>query len=497
MGYCSKINSFLWKNPLLYLSMGFLFLGSCAPKEPSKKTIIQRDLPEIRSDSVLNIITTYSPTSYFLYKGEPMGYEYEMAKHLADHLGLKLEVTVAKNFNEILQLLQAGKGDLAAFGLTITRERRKHIAFTDFLYLTHQVLVQRMPDNWRQMPAYKVENEMVRDLYELIGDTITIAQGTTYAERLKHLSEEVGGKIHVREIDDEVTLDAIIGMVSRGEIKYTVVDYNLATVDKSFYDNIDIDTRVSLNQRIAWGVRKDSPQLLDTVNDWLRHFKKDQLYHVLYNKYYRNVRSYKPRIASEFFTLYSGKISPFDTLLKQAAKKNLGWDWRLLAAQVYQESQFNAHSRGRLGSVGLLQLMPDTAKDLGISNSFDPQQNLEGGSRYIKDLYEKFTKIPDSIQRIKFALAAFNSGLGHVRDAQRLAESLDKNPLVWDKNTEEAMLKLGEKKYYSRPEVRYGFVRGRIPYNYVQEIFDRFEHYQKLVLWESEENTGNLKIKEK
>ena len=130
--------------------------------------------------------------------------------------------------------------------------------------------------------------------------------------------------------------------------------------------------------------------------------------------------------------------------------------------------------------------MPATAKEVGVSDSFNPKQNISGGVKYLHKMRNKFKTVRDSIQRIKFTLAAFNCGAGHVFDAMRLAEKNGKNPNIWDENVEEYILKLTDKKYYLDAVVRYGFVRGTEPYNYVKDIFLRYEHYKQFIKEEIE-----------
>lgn len=490
------MNLFYKPNFLLFLlALGLLFSG-CNSSSEQKKTAdkaaekgVVRDLPEIKKDSVLNVITLYNSTSYFLYRGQTMGFEYEMADRMAKSLGLELHVEVADNFDEVFDMLNSGKGDIVAYGLSITEPRKQKVAFTDYLYLTHQVLVQRMPDNWRRLPGYKIERQLINDPIELIGDTVHIRKSTSYYARLKNLEKEIGGKIHIDTIGGNKTTDDIINMVVNGDIDYTIADYNLASVNKTFYPILDIGTDVSFSQRIAWAVRKNSPKLRAAVNDWVKTSKKQDFYYVLYNKYFKNKTRYRRRIASDLFSKNKGKISSYDKIIRRNSE-NLGWDWRLVSSLVYQESRFKQKDKSWAGASGLMQLMPATAQELGVTNIHDPRDNIRAGTSYLKKLYKRFEMIPDSIQRIKFTMASYNCGYGHVRDAQRLTEALGGDPERWDDNVEKSILKLRKRKYYTRPEIRSGLVRGSEPYNYVRDIFKRYEHYRELVPFEPPKQEG-------
>ena len=269
-------------------------------------------------------------------------------------------------------------------------------------------------------------------------------------------------------------------MVVDGEIDRTIADYNIASINKTYYPILHIDTRISFSQRIAWAVRQNSPELLKVINKWIAKEKKSDDYYVIYNKYFKNTKSYRGRVQSDFYSKNSNKISKYDNIIKESAKK-IGWDWRFLCSQVYQESRFDPKAKSWAGAGGLIQLMPATAKEVGVSDSFNPKQNISGGVRYLNKMRDKFENVGDSIQRVKFTLAAFNCGAGHVFDAMRLAEKNGKNPNIWDENVEEYILKLADKKYYLDEVVRYGFVRGREPYNYVKDIFLRYEHYKQFI----------------
>jgi membrane-bound lytic murein transglycosylase F len=449
-------------------------------KREAKPYKVSKDLEAIKEDGVLHAITIYNSTSYFLYKGVPMGFEYELLSRLAKNLGLKLKITIAEDIDDLFDMLNNGKGDLIAYGLTITEPRKKMVSFTENHYVTHQALVQRMPDNWRSLPGYKIDKQLISNTLELSNDTVWVRENSSYAERIKNLENEIGADIPIAHINGNVTTDEIIKMVVDGEIERTVADHNIAAINKTYYPILNIDTRVSFSQRIAWAVRQNSPQLLKAINKWIEKEKKSDDYYVIYNKYFKNTRSNKSRIKSDFYSKNSNKISKYDDIIKANASE-IGWDWRFLSSQIYQESRFDPKAESWAGATGLIQLMPATAKEVGVSNNYNPEQNIRGGVKYLDRMRDNFEAVEDSIQKVKFTLAAFNCGAGHVYDAMRLAEKHGKNPNIWDENVEEYILKLKDKEYYLDDVVRHGFVRGREPYNYVRDIFLRYEHYKKFI----------------
>jgi len=441
---------------------------------------IFRDLDEIKQSGVLRAITTNSSTSYFVYRGQVMGYEYELLNRLADHLKLELEIIVARDNLDLFVQLLNGNADLIASGLTITTPREAFVNFTDYLVLSHQVLVQKKPDNWRSMKLHEIDNELILDAVELIGDTVSIRSNSSYMQRLQNLMEELGGDIYTDTLRSNMNNDEKFEMLVDGTIKYTFADNHIASINASYYPELHIKVPVSLSQRIAWATRKNSPELLAAVNDWLKIIKKTSDFNVLYQKYFTNTRDFRKRIDSEFYSLHDGKVSKYDDLIKKYADK-LNWDWRLICSLIYQESQFNTEVKSWVDAQGLMQLMPATAKELGVKNSSDPEENIKGGTKYLRQLWERWDTIPDPVQRIKFTMASYNCGYYHVKDARSLTQKNQLNENLWDDNVELYILKLSDPKFFNDPIVEFGYVRGKEPFTYVQEIFKRYEHYKLFI----------------
>ena len=470
---------------LLFVLITFLNCKSEVKKKSmnelaSVEEPVMFDLSDIKKAGVLRAITTYSPTGYFLYRGQTMGFEYEMLERFAEYIEVDLEIIVAKNVDSVITMLNRGDGDLIALGLTITNDRKEKVSFTDPYLITHQSLVQRKPYNWRKMTLDNIKKQLASDVVEIIGDTVSVRKESSYYSNLVELSEELGDTIYINILPGELTDEETIRMVSEGEIKYTIADNNIAKVYSSSFANIDISTPVSLSQRLAWAVRKSSPELLDTINAGLASLKKKSDYNVIYKKYYENRRQFNRRIDSEYFTSNSGKISEYDEMVKKYSK-DLGWDWVLVKSLIYQESMFKHTGKSWAGAKGLMQLMPATAKELGVTNVHDPDQNIRAGTKYLKRMYGYWDNIPDTIQRIKFAMASYNCGYGHVKDAQRLAIKFNKDSLSWDNGVDYYVLNLSKPEFYNDDLVEYGYARGREPYEYVDEIFVRYENYKDFI----------------
>ena len=440
------------------------------------ETLSSVDLEDIQAEGKIKVITGYSATGYFIYKGQPMGYDYELLQMLARELNVELEIVVTREMDDIVYALNSGEGHLVAANIAVTLERAREVDFTEHLLLTRQVLVQRKPD-----PDLGQTRDLIRNPVELIGKQVHVRRGSSYYDRLKNLEQEIGGFINIETVAGNVITEKLIQMVHKGEIDFTIADEPTALLNQTYYTNLDVTTPISFPQRIAWIVRSQSPRLRSYINDWIRRIKSQGTLASIYGKYYRNSRAFGDRQQSDFYSVRANKISVYDSLIKAGAKE-LGWDWRLLASLIYQESRFNPKARSWAGAQGLMQLMPPTARMVGAKNTYDPGANIAGGVAYLKFLTEEWKdKIKDPDERIKFILASYNAGPGHVEDARILARHFGKNPNVWDKETAPFILKLSLPRFYNNYGVKKGYCRGEEPFNYVTEILERSRQYQKLI----------------
>jgi len=410
-----------------------------------------------------------------------MGFEYDLVKKLAEHLGVGLELRVVKDIKQMFDMLESGEGDIIAFNLTITKERKQEVDFTNSINTIKQVLVQRKPENWRDMKLHEIEKELIRDPADLIGKTIVVRNNSSYLPRLLNLSEEIGGDINIVEAEPEATIEDLIAQVANGEIGYTISDDNIADLNEVYYSNIDVKTVVSLSQRVAWAVKKNSGQFLKKVNHWLDSLKTTSDFAVIYNKYFTHRYSYKKRVTSNYFSNTGGGISKYDDLIKKNCS-TVGWDWRLGASMIYQESQFDPDAKSWLGAVGLMQLLPGTGKELGINDLSDPEQNIQAGFKYISYLNGYWKKeITDSLERIKFVLGSYNIGLNHIVDARNLAAKYGADSGIWFDNVDYYLSLKSESEYYNDEIVTAGYARGEETVNYVKEILDRYNQYKQLI----------------
>lgn len=462
--------------PVLLLFVVLIILVPFGINDHEEEPEVLTDLEKIKERGYLRATTNFNSTNYFIYRGEPMGFHLELLKSFTQHIGVDLEIFVTNDIGENFScLLAEDECDVIALDLTVTKSRSELIEFTTPHSQTRQVLVQRKPEDWYNMRSSEIEDNLIRNHLDLAGKTVYVQSNSAFASRLKHLMEEIGDTIYVVEVDMEI--EQLIEKVSNGEIDYTVSDEHLANVNMGFYSNIDIQTPISFSQNLAWAVKKSSSGLLEVVNEWLENFKSTRKYANLFNKYYNNPRT--ANIArSQFHSLGGGKISEYDDYFKRYAEQ-FGWDWRLLASVAYQESRFNPQAISWAGAFGVMQLMPKTAAIYNVNISSRVADNIRAGANYLHYLDDRFkTIIEDDNERLKFVLASYNVGIGHVFDARRLAEKFGKDPNVWKDNVDYYVLNKSKPKYYLDPVVRHGYCRGREPYLYVIEILERYEHYK-------------------
>ena len=228
--------------------------------------------------------------------------------------------------------------------------------------------------------------------------------------------------------------------------------------------------------KLSWAVRDGNTELADSIKNWYKpeiaaNVKREERELFSTQSIHRHV--YAPMLNTQ-----AGIISNYDHLFKRYAPI-ARWDWRLLAAQCYQESCFDPKAYSWAGAKGLMQIMPETARHLGLTESevYEPEQNIYAAVRYINELNSHFTDIRNPEERKFFVLASYNGGFFHIRDAMALAKKNGKNPHKWI-HVAEYVLKLSTPEYYNDPVVKYGYMRGSETANYVSAIYSRWQKYR-------------------
>lgn len=374
------------------------------------------DWPEIARRGVLRALVVRDRTNFFVAEGQLRGLEYELCQELekaiADSPGSdrpRVDVAfVPVAFDQLLPALAQGLGDFAAAALTITPERERLVAFTEpYVSSVAQIVVAN-----RAAPP-------LASLDDLSGRSVCVALGTSYVESLGRLGARLAAAgrppVRVETLGRGLVTEDVLELVHSGAVPYTVVDQHVAEMWAGALDGLVLlpALQVASGDRIAWAVRQENPELKRVLDAFLvAHRKGTKIGNVLFRRYLEGTRW----IQDPEPDVRAGRLGRFLEPLQRLSAR-YGFDWRLIAAQAYQESRLDPAARSRAGAVGLMQLMPATARDMGFEDVSDPEDNLHAGIRYmawLRDTYFSDPTLPEAV-RVDFALAAYNAGPGRVR----------------------------------------------------------------------------------
>ena len=429
------------------LPMQAAFGASLAPihLDAHMSTRYSDDLPGLLKKRYIRVLTTMNQMNFFISNGQLAGYEYELLKgyekflnkQIADSdLNLVLEF-IPVSRQDLLPKLVKGYGDIAAAGLTITPEREKKVAFTQ-PYLTgiDEIVVTRKGE-------YNFQ-----DVSDLSGKTVFVRKSSSYYQNLVDLNARLQkqGKRPVRILQAPETFETetILELVDVGGVNITIADSHIAEAWSQVLEDIELHKEIVLHKdsRIAWMVRKDNPELLSSLNQFLQTHKKGTLNgNIYFNRYYNQARKLKDPGDIENWT----KLKRHKSVIKKYAKQ-YGFDWVLILAMAFQESGLDHDSKSPAGAVGLLQVLPSTAGDerIDIDNVGQLENNIQAGIKYLALLRDHYFSEPDipPRDRVRLALAAYNAGPAKIKRARDLAEKMGLDPNHWFRNVELAVLRL-------------------------------------------------------
>ena len=425
--------------------VGSLFLTSSRREDALQK---------IRASGEITVLTRNNAHCYYVYRGEPMGFEYDLAEAFSEYLHVKLKV-VTPTWEGLIQGLEEGKGDFVAASMSITKSRLKKVGFSESYLPVQQYVILNKDD-----PAQKIS--------DLAGRTVCVRKGTTYEELLKQLKSK-GLNIKIRLYDDMPTGE-LIRMVAEKEIGATVSDSHIALLNRRYYPEARIAFPLGKPSELAWAVKKGEKRLLGQINNFFDKIKEDGTFDRIYAEYFANVEDFDYVDLKRYYRRLETRLPRYRDAIQKAAKK-YGFDWRLIAAMIYQESHFNPRARSYTGVRGLMQVTLDTAKEVGIQSRLDPEQSILGGVRYLKKSYDKFEGVPEP-DRLLMALASYNVGYRHVQDAQKIVKEQHNDPNSWA-DLKEALPLLCRRKYYKKSSS--GYCRGREAVRYVDNIITYYD----------------------
>lgn len=441
---------------ILGSSILFGALNACTPN----KTILE----QVKNSGELRVLTRNAATSYYDAPNGPTGLEYDLTKKFAEYLGVELKLRTPNSLNDILADISNGNAHVAAAGLTITKEREKLVKFSvPYQYITQQLI-------------YKSGNTRPKNIFDAKGHLEVIAN-SSHAERLVKLKSK-NQNLHWYESNTEDNLE-LMHLVSEEIIDYTIGDSNEIALNMRFYPKIRVAFNVSKPQPLAWAFPNSiDSSLINEANKFILALQKSGELDSIIRRHYGHVDNYDYTGTKTFLRHVSKRLPRYKNQFETAATKN-NLDWRLLAAVAYQESHWNQHAVSPTGVRGLMMLTRATAKHLGVRKRTDPIQSIRGGALYIRKLLDKIPSDITEPDRTWMALASYNVGYGHLRDAQIITKKRGGNPNKWI-DVKESLPLLRKRRWYKK--TRYGYARGTEPVHYVENI----RSYYDILAWHQE-----------
>lgn len=444
----------------LFISFIVLFTSACeqssdSATEPQKKDIPVTTLEQIKKRGKLVVLTTNRPTTYYYDRDNKLtGPEYDMTQSFADYLKLEVEYKVYDSTSQLLTALRNNEGDIAASALTVNDERAQEFDFGPVYQETSEYLVCHR------------NKKPIKSIDQLNDLEIVIAADTSYLVSVKEYPEMTWVS------DDQLDTVALLEEVAEGKISCTVSDSTLFDIERRYHIEIQKKYTLAENSGLAWALNKNNDKLKQAIDDWFETYEREDLA-VMLDKYYGFVEIFDYVDTHKFLARVKTRLPKYKAFFIDAARKN-GIQPSLLAAQSYQESHWDRKAKSPTGVRGIMMLTLPVAKSLGVTNRLHAEQNIYAGAEFHAKM-KKMVEHVDEPDRTWLALAAYNVGRGHFRDAQSLARKLGKDPDRWAEMKEVLPL-LSQKKYYK--DLRYGYARGNEPVRYVTRIrnYDELLH---------------------
>lgn len=396
------------------------------------------DLPELKDRRAIRVLIPWSLTHYFLVKGEPHGFEYSLSKEYEKFLNKNTDKTskvefifIPMHFSKIIPALLEKKGDIAAANLTITKERSKKVLFsTPYYKNVKEVIVAN-----KQAPT-------LRNTDDLSEKEITVTKGSSYFTHLQALDDSLKNKnfsgIDIIEAQAEMQTEDVLEMLNSGLIEYAVADLHIAQLWQKVLPDIIVYPDILVHQggQIAWAVQKGNNELITSINKFMKKNKKGTLIgNILFTRYLKDTKWINNPLSST----EQKKIRDLIPLFRKYSEK-YHFDWLLMAAQGFQESKLEQSTKSHAGAIGIMQLLPSTAKDpkINIPDIENTENNIHAGIKYmalLRDTYFNENLLTEADQ-IRFTLAAYNCGPNKTKRLRKKAKEQGLNPNIWFSNVE-------------------------------------------------------------
>ena len=433
-----------------YASIALAAAGLLACQKPAPPP---RPLDAALESGEIVMITRTAPTTFYRYRDRPMGFEYELGRAFADYLGVGLKVEVADGWPEMKRRLAEIPAAFLAPGLPIPPETADGLSGSS-PYLTLRTHIILGPD----APG------KIRTPAELAGRTIHLPDDSDARSVLENL-REAGVPVSLA-LHEDLPIEELIRRVADGRLPATAAPGHVALLNRRYDPEIAIGTAVGEPRNLRWLVRAGGDGLRTRMDEFFRTIRETGAFREIYDRHFGAAPPPRGLRVADFRERISEIGDEYLPLIRAAAETR-GFDWRVVAAQAYQESRFDPEARSPAGAVGILQLMPETGRDLGVADLRDPAANIDGGVRHLARLYDFFDRAATEDDRLRIALAAYNVGQGHLLDARNLARKRGLDPDRWE-SLETTLPLLREERYHR--DSLYGYCRGTEPVEYVRRI---------------------------
>ncbi|NOY67572.1 MAG: membrane-bound lytic murein transglycosylase MltF [Gammaproteobacteria bacterium] len=448
---------------IILLTLVAFILSACT-EDPSTTL-----LEQIQKKGELIVISKIGPTTYYKTPEGIQGLEYELSSRFAKHLGVRLKILLAENNEDIIPMVVRGKAHLAAAGLAITENRKKLVRFSP----SYQTIDQKL--------VYRLGSKRPQSLEDIMDGHLEVTRGSNHTERLNELTKthpDLQWKEH-----RNISSTELLSLVYEQVIDYTIADSNELSLFNRYNKEVNAAFSIDEPQPLAWAMPYQvDNSLLNESKNFFRKLKKSGELDQLIERYYGNTDQLNFVGTRLYIRHVKTKLPRYQHQFEKAAKKyNL--DWRLLAAIGYQESHWVPKATSPTGVRGMMMLTLNTAKQLNITNRLDPEQSIEGGAKYLRYI---LGRLPDRIaepDRTWLALAAYNVGFYHLKDARILTQKRGADPDKWIEVKKDLPL-LSQKKWYK--QTKYGYARGNEPVKYV----DNIRIYHDLLIWDDNKATA-------
>jgi membrane-bound lytic murein transglycosylase F len=417
-------------------------------------------MEKIKKTGILRLITNNGVNTYHYYNGKPTGFEYDLAKEFAKYLNVELDV-VTPGWNNMFSYLEQGKGDIIASGLAITRKRLEKVNFS----IPYMTIQQRIVHHNLVFGPENIEDLNLR--------TVHVRRGTSYQSRLEEIKKSGVNFNYI--LHDNIPTEDLIAMVHDRKIKFTVADNNIAYLNQRYYPDIRIGISLQEKESLAWAVNKTDSQMLEQVNKFFLFANETGLLKKISDKYYANIEDSDPFELKKFHERIGVRLPRYREIIETEALRYC-FDWKLIAAIIYQESHFNPNAKSFTNVRGLMQVTEATAREMGIKNRSNPEQSIQAGVKYLDKLIQRFEYLEDDHEKILFGLASYNVGYGHVMDAVKLTEKMQLDGSKW-RDLKTILPLLSKPQYYKN--TKHGYARGREPVRYIERILTYFDILKK------------------